>query len=209
MRTDVFCVAGLFLVSVLSALCTAQAPLPGRDMSTVANAIQRDFDSVDEIQTIGMSDDAGGRFDFVVIGSSRHGSEGGWRVEVVSIDQHRLRKRWDSEDYAKEPEFDSSGIKSIKVRAREYDYDLIIEGCSLHLCHDGIHGFLVFSAKQEKTYKAKVVTRGLDTSATTNPRYDVTFSAEISSEAKNVLQDQICQSSALSNKHGLPFECKE
>lgn len=191
----------------LSDVYAGQSPLPARDMTAVTAMIQRDFGSVDEIRTIGMSDDPAGRFDIVVVGS-RQGVEGGWRVEVLSVDHHKLQKRWDSDISAKEPEFDGSGLNSIEVYEKDYDYDLMIEGCSPHLCHDGVHGFLEFSGGTGKTYKAKVVTEGLDRPATAAPKYDVTFSADISVEAKKTLQAEMCRSSALSNKSGLPFECK-
>jgi hypothetical protein len=169
--------------------------------------IQRDFGSIEEIDTIGMTDDPGGRFDVVVVGS-RHGSWGGWRVEVLSISHHRLRKRWDSVISAKEQEFEASGSQFVDVRVKHYDYDILISGCVAHNCGDGIDGFLVFSGKTGKTYKAKIVTQGLVKPITGAPKYDVTFSPGITDGAKKILQDAICSSNAISNKPGLPFECK-
>lgn len=141
MRTETICVVAV-LGFALAASCEGQSPLPVQDITAVTAMIQRDFGSVDEIRTIGMSDEPMGRFDIVVVGSRRR-AEGGWRVEVLSVNHHQLQKRWDSDVSAKEPEFDSSGAKSIEVYERDYDYYLLIEGCRLHECHDGIHGFLM------------------------------------------------------------------
>lgn len=188
-------------------LCDGQSSLPSADLPALTAMIQRDFGSIDEIDTIGMTDDPGGRFDVVVVGG-RHGSWGGWRVEVLSISHHRLRKRWDSVISAKEPEFENSGGKSVKVRVKDYDYDILIDRCVAHNCGDGIDGFVVFSGKTGKTYKAKVVTQGLDKPITGAPKYDVTFSPGITDGAKKILQDAICSNNAVSNKQGLPFECK-
>ena len=206
MPTKTICVAAV-LGFALSALCAGQSPLPSRDMTAIAAMIQRDFGSVDEIRTIGMSDDPAGRFDIVVVGS-RRGTEGGWRVEVLSVDHHELKKKWDSIISAAEPEFESSGPKAVSIHAKGYNYDVVIQGCVARNCGDGVDGFLIFSGGTGKTYKAKVVTEGLDKPVTAAPKYNVTFSTDISAEAKKALQDQMCQSSALSNKPGLPFECK-
>jgi hypothetical protein len=153
--------------------------------------IQRDFGSIDEIDTISMTDDPGGRFDVVVVGVM-HGH--GWRVEVLTVSHHQLRKRWDSAIAAREPEFQTSSGQSVDVRVKDYDYDILIGGCVTHNCGDGIDGFLVFSGKTGKTYKAKVVTQDLDQLVTGAPmyKYDVTFSTGISDGAKKTLQDAIC-----------------
>lgn len=188
-------------------LCHGQSSLPSVDLPALTAMIQRDFGSIDEIYTIGMTDDPGGRFDVVVVGG-RHGSWSGWRVEVLSISHHRLRKRWNSVISAREPEFESSGGKSVKVRMKDYDYDILIDGCVAHNCGDGIDGFLLFSGKTGKTYKAKMVTQGLVKPITGPPKYEVTFSPGITDGAKKILQDAICSSNATSNKSGLPFECK-
>jgi hypothetical protein len=176
-------------------------------MVAIAATIQRDFASVDDIQTVGMSDDPGARFDVVVVGS-RKSSEGGWRVEVLSVDHHRLHKRWDSAGSATEPEFESSGPRAVEVRKRNYDYDLLIQGCVARLCGDGVDGFLFFAGSSGKTYKAKAVTRGLDKPVAGAPEYDVTYSVGVSDDARHILQDQMCRCSAFSNKAGLPFTCK-
>lgn len=197
-----------FLGFALSALCAGQSSLPADDMAVLARMIQQDFGSVDEIRTIGMSDDPAGRFDIVVVGS-RPRAEGGWRVEVFSGDHHKLQKRWDSVTSAAEPEFESSGARAVSVHVKEYDYDVVIQGCVARNCGDGIDGFLVFSGAIGKTYKGKVVTVGLDKPVRGAPKYDVTFSTDISAEAKKTLEGEMCRSPALSNKPGLPFECKK
>lgn len=206
MRTKAICVTAV-LGFALSALCAGQSPLPASDITAIAAMIQRDFGSIDEIRTIGMSDDAAGRFDIVVVGS-RRGTAGGWRVEVLTADHHELQKKWDSVVSAAEPEFESSGPKAVSIHVKEYNYDVLIQGCVARNCGDGIDGFLVFSGATGRTYKARVVTQGLDKPATAAPKYEVTFSTDISLEAKKSLQDEMCRSSALSNKSGLPFECK-
>lgn len=100
------------------------------------------------------------------------------------------------------------GSNSIDVREKDYDYDLFMQGCARHMCGaDGISGFLIFSGKSGMTYKAKLVTQGLDKTSHDPPKYDVTFSKGIPEDAKKVLQDAICTSSAISNKEGLPFAC--
>jgi hypothetical protein len=50
-------------------LCSGQSPLPSADINSVAEDVQRNFGSIDEIYTIGMTDDPGGRFDIIVVGS--------------------------------------------------------------------------------------------------------------------------------------------
>jgi len=188
-------------------LCFGQSPLPSTDLTAIIARIQRDFRSVDQIRTIGMTDNPGGRFDVVVIGE-RHGAWGGWRVEVLSVEHHQLKERWDSVQSAKEPEFENSGPLAVNVNVRDYDYDVLISGCLAHNCGDGVDGFLFFSGRTGKTYKAKVVTQGLDKPVTGAPKYGVTFSNGITDDARRILEGEICRSSAISNKPGLPFECK-
>lgn len=189
------------------ALCQT-ASLPSSVLPALTQAIQRDFASIDRIETHSLSDDIDGQFDIIVIGSGRAGS-GGWRVEVLSIHNHRLTKRWDSAASAREAEFTASGPSAVDVQEKEYDYDLVIGGCAQHLCKDGISGFLVFSGKTAKMYKAKLVTQGLEKSPTDSPKYDVTFSPGTSEDAKKVLEATICISYTISNKQGLPFTCKK
>jgi hypothetical protein len=207
MRTNVTIASVVSGVLLCAMLCDGQSPLPSADLPTITATIQRDFSSIDEIRTISMTDDPDGRFDIIVVGTRRE-SGGGWRVEAIGVDHHQLRKRWDSVISAREPEFESSGRNGIDVRKKDYDYDILIQGCVARECGDGIDGFLVFSGRAGKTYKAKVVTQGLDKPVAGASKYDVTFSTGISDEAKRILQDAICSSSAISNKPGLPFECK-
>jgi hypothetical protein len=109
---------------------------------------------------------------------------------------------------AREAEYANSGPKAVTVKVRDYDYDILIEGCVPHLCSDGISGFLMFSGQSRGTSKAKVVTKDLDKSDVGAPKYDVTFSKNISILSKKSLEDAICSSTSISNKLGLPFECK-
>jgi hypothetical protein len=204
--------ASLAIAMLISGFLPSNAPcqtasLPSSVLPAVTQAIQRDFSSIDRIETYSMSDDIDGQFDIIAIGTER-ARDGGWRVEVLSVRNRRVIKRWDSAVLAREAEFDRSGPGGVNVQEKEYDYDLIIEGCAQHLCHDGISGFLVFSGKTGKTHKAKLITQGLDRSPTDSPKYDVTFSPGISEDAKMVLQQAICTSYAISNKQGLPFACK-
>jgi len=205
MRLSLVAVFLIFSVLGSAILSAGQAPLPSSDLSAITEIIQRDFSSVDEIHTVGMTDDPGGRFDVVVVGSSR-GS--GWRVEALSVEHDRLAKKWDSNASARGIEFDVSGLRAIDVREKDYDYDIVMSGCTPHLCADGINGFLVFSGGTGRTYKAKVVTRDLDKPPTQPPRYDVTFSPGITVDAKKILQSAICASNSISNKQGLPFACR-
>jgi hypothetical protein len=128
-------------------------------------------------------------------------------VEVLGVEDGRVAKKWDSEVSATEVEFQNSKVENIDVHPEESDYDLLIDGCARHECWNGVEGFLLFSGKTGQTYKAKVVAQELG-STTLTPKYDVTFSAGISARAKQILQDAICRSSAISNKPGLPFDCK-
>lgn len=185
----------------------AQSPLPVSDLRSVAAVIERDFSSIDSIHTIGMSDDPDGRFDVIVVGSGPR--NGGWRVEALSIAHHKVTTIWDSAVDALGPQFLNSGPRSVTVVAKDYNYDLFIEGCAPHLCHDGISGFLVFSGKSESTAKAKVVAQGLDKPFTGEPRYDVTFSGSIDDGSKRELETAICESQAIGDKSGLPFSCQK
>jgi hypothetical protein len=197
------------LISVVMSpvvLCVA-ASLPSSILPAVAEALKRDFVSVEEIGTYSMSDEPDGQFDLVVVGSARSRYQG-WRVEVWSVENGRLSKRWDSHVWATGVEFEVSGSKSVDVQPKGYDYDVVVEGCARHECADGISGFLVFSGKTRKTHKAKLITQGLDRENTESPKYDVTFSDGITDEAKKTLVDAICTSRAITNKQGLPFECK-
>ncbi|MBS1823506.1 MAG: hypothetical protein JST61_16295 [Acidobacteria bacterium] len=196
---------GLFsCVACLSqALC--QAPLPATDMHLVANIVEKDFGSVDNIRTIGMTDNPLGRFDLVVVGSKPRNA--GWRAEVISVSDHKATTTWDSAVSADSLEFSNSGPKSVVINVKDYDYDLMIEGCAPHLCYDGISGFLIFSGKSKKTVKAKVVTKGLDQTFSRNPKYDVTFSPNIDDISRTALENAICHARTLSNKPGLPFRC--
>ena len=198
-------------ICVLLLLCAlqsdGQAPLPAADLGAVTTSAQKMFGAIDEIHTIGMTDDPGGRFDIIVIGSRPQND--GWRVVVFSVEHHRLSTKWDSAAMAGAPEFSSSGAKSVATNMRDYNYDIVIEGCAPHQCSDGVSGFLVFSGRAGETSKAKVTTRGLTNSEVGVPKYDVTFSARISSLAKEMLESAICNSQSISNKSGLPFGCEK
>jgi hypothetical protein len=183
------------------------ASLPSSVLPAVTQAIQQDFTVIEKVETYSMSDDIAGQFDIVVVGTGRARHEG-WRVEVFSVHKHRLTKRWDSAVAARGAEFDVIGLGNIDMREKESDYDLLVDGCVPHMCHDGISGFLVFSGKTGRAYKAKLVTQGLDKDFTESPKYDVTFSEGISDDAKKVLQEAICNSYMIGNKQGLPFTCK-
>lgn len=177
----------LLLCAVCLPQAIGQAPLPASDMRSVTNIIERDFGSVDSVRTIGMTDDPLGRFDVVVIGSKPHNA--GWRVEVISVSDHKATTKWDSATTVDGLEFSNSGSKSVAINAKEYDYDLTIEGCAPHLCSDGVSGFLIFSGKAGTTVKAKVVTEGLDQAFSQTPKYDVTFSANADSNARTALEE--------------------
>ncbi|MGO9640850.1 MAG: hypothetical protein ACLP1Y_06050 [Candidatus Acidiferrales bacterium] len=156
-----------------------------------------------------MSDEPNGRFDFIVTGG-RHGRDpewAGWKMEVLSVDHGRVTKIWDSEVSAAELEFQVTSTGDIDVRHNGHDYDLVMEGCTPHQCGDGIDGFLVFTGYTRKTYKAKVVALAPYKPFTAEQKYDVTFSAGITDDSKATLEDEICSSSAISNKPGLPFKC--
>lgn len=185
---------------------SGQASLPSSDFRSVSEKIRQDFGSIDQIRTVGMTDEPGGRFDIIVIGS-RRGNDG-WRVEVLSLAHHRLTTKWDSLVAAKEPEISKSGSKGVTVKAKEYDYDILIEGCAPHSCYDGVSGFLIFSAKSNQTSKAKLVTQGLDRPSDRTAKYDVTFSKNISDSAKQNLEEMICRSPTISARSGLPFSCE-
>jgi hypothetical protein len=201
-------VATTALGVLVSVILSHGQSLPSSSLPSVTKAIERDFGLVDEIRTISMSDEPSGRFDFIVIGAKRSKDPewAGWRVEVLSVIHGRVIKKWDSAVSATEVDFERSGIENIDVRPKEHDYDVLIEGCAHHQCGDGIDGFLLFSGKSGKEYKAKVVARDMGSSQ--RPNYDVTFSNDISDEAKRILQDEICSSTVISNKLGLPFPCK-
>ena len=188
-------------------VCIGQAPLPSVDLRALNAAIQRHFGSIDEIRTVGMTDNPGGRFDVIVVGSRL--ANDGWRVEVFSVSHHRLTSKWDSVAMARESEYANSGPKSVTIRTRDYDYDLLIAGCVPHLCSDGISGFVLFSGKSNQTSKAKVTTLGLDQPYTASPKYDVMFSKNISAAFRQTLEGAICSNTSISNKGGLPFECKK
>ncbi len=196
----------LFLCALCLPGALGQAPLPALDMRSVTNIIERDFGSIDNIRTIGMTDDPLGRFDVVVVGSKPR--NGGWRVEVISISNHKATATWDSTVAADGPEFSSSGPKSVVINPKDYDYDLLIEGCAPHLCYDGVSGFLLFSGKTGKTVRAKVVTEGLEQGFSRTPKYDVTFSSNIDNDSGTALKTFICRARTLGNKPGLPFSCQ-
>jgi hypothetical protein len=151
----------LAILLSMGSLCrsVAQAPLPATDLRPITNMIEKDFNSIDRIHTIRMTDDHLGRFDVIVVGTEPHH---GWRVLVVSIDHHKVTTKWDSEVSAKELQYSNSGPQSVTINTRDYDYDLLIEGCAPHLCSDGVSGFLLFSGKSGKTAKAMVISQDLD-----------------------------------------------
>jgi len=105
--------------------------------------------------------------------------------------------------------YENSGPKSVTIKIGEGDYDLLIEGCAPHLCSDGVSGFVLFSGKSGQTSKARVVAQNLKVSFTPTPKFDVTFSKNISAASRQVLEDAICNSHSIGYKDGLPFECKK
>jgi hypothetical protein len=198
--------------SLLIILCmcflesSAQAPVSSVDVRNVASMIERDFESVDSIHTISMSDDRNGRFDFIVVG--RKPRSLGWRVQVLSVAHHDVSKLWDSAVSATEPEYSMSGPKNISIAVKDYDYDLIVEGCAPHLCSNGVSGYLIFHGKDERTVKARVISTDIDKAFTSSPKFDVRFSQNADGQSKTALIRAICQSSAITNKGGLPFTCQ-
>lgn len=206
MTTNTAARFALLLCVACSSQAFGQAPLPATDMRLVANIVERDFGSVDNIRTIGMTDDPLGRFDVVVIGSKPRNA--GWRVEVMSISNHKAAVRWDSAARVDGPEFSNSGPRSVVINTKDDDYELMLEACAQHLCYDGVSGFLIFSGKSGRSVKAKVVTEGLDQTPSRTPKYDVTFSPDIDNDSKMALEKFICHSDTLSNKSGLPFSCQ-
>lgn len=183
----------------------AQAPFPAVDLRPVSALIERDFDSIDSIHTVGMTDEDDGRFDLIVVG--RKPRSLGWRVEVLSVAHHSVSKLWDSAVSATEPEYSMSGPKSVSLAITEYDYDLVIEGCAPHLCSDGVSGYLIFHGKAESTVKARVMSTDLDKAYTPKPGFNVTFSKDADDRSKLELKRAICRSPAIGNKSGLPFNC--
>jgi hypothetical protein len=153
-----------------------------------------------------MTDDRDRRFDFIVVGRKPHSL--GWRVEVLSVAHHSVSKLWDSAVSATEPEYSMSGPKNISIAVKDYDYDLLVEGCASHLCSDGVSGYLIFHGKDEQTVKARVMSRDLDKAFTPTPKFDVQFSQNADGQSKTALMRAICRSSAISNKVGLPFSCE-
>lgn len=185
---------------------SAQAPISSVDVRNVTSAIERDFESIDGIRTISMSDDQNGRFDFVVVG--RKPISLGWRVQILSVTHHHVSKLWDSAVSATEPEYSMSGPKNISILVKDYDYDLLVEGCALHLCSNGVSGFLIVHGKDERTVKARAMSTDLDKAFTSSPKFDVQFSQNADGQSKAALIRAICQSSAITYKGGLPFTCQ-
>ncbi len=188
----------LIILYVCSRGVSAQAPVPSIDVQEVANMVETDFESIDSIRTISMTDDREGRFDFIVVGRKPHSL--GWRVEVLSVARHNASKLWDSAVAAIEPEYSMSGPKNISIAAKDYDYDLLVEGCAPHLCSDGVSGYLIFHGKDQQTVKARVMSKDLDRAFTPNPKFDVQFSKNAIGEPKAALIRAICRSSAISNR---------
>lgn len=182
-----------------------QAPLPAIDLRSITEIVQRDFSAVDAIRTVGMTDAPDGRFDLIVVGSRPRSD--GWRVEVISVSHHKVTITWDSVISANDPEFENSGAKSVTISIRDYDYNLFIEGCVPHMCHDGVSGFLMFTGATRNTVKARVVTQGLDGPFTAAPKYNVSFSGAIDESSKTALEKFICRGRTIGNKAGLPFAC--
>jgi hypothetical protein len=183
--------------------CDAIA-VPVSNLTAITTAITKDFSNVDDIRTVHLSGDPDYPLDFIVVGASRHR---GFKVEVLRLEHGSVTQRWNSDLTMRGVEFEMSGPKSVNVWVSDEDYEVVIEGCAQHMCGDGISGFLVFSGKEGKAYTAKLVTQGLDRSPTEPPRYDVTFSKDVTVEARKTLEDAICSSFAISSKQGLPFPC--
>lgn len=194
--------SGLFVCM----LCCGSS-IPSSVFGRLTDVLNKDFVSIDRIQTYSMSDDTEGRFDIIAIGTGRTRGQG-WRADVFSVDHGLLTKRWDSQIVAQRTEFENSGPSAIRIESEDKDYELVIEGCARHECSDGISGFFVFFGKSGQGFSAKVVTEGLDKPVGGPPKYDVTFSPGIPQNAKKVLQSAICHSDALTNKSGLPFACE-
>jgi hypothetical protein len=202
--------ASLYPVLIAVCICIrvsiAQSPVLSADIGLVASMIEKDFQSVDTIRTISMSDDQDGRFDFVVVGRKPHDS--GWRVEILSATHHHVSRLWDSTVSVTEPEYSMSGPKNIAIQVKDYDYDVQLEGCAPHLCSNGVSGFLIFDGKEERTVKARVMSMDLNKAFTSTPKFDVQFSQNADEQSRTALMRMICQSSAIQNKGGLPFACR-
>ena len=194
-------IVGPLLLSLTT--CDAVA-VPVSNLTAITTAITKDFSNVDEIRTVHLSGDPDDQLNFIVVGASRHG---GFKVEVLRLGHRSVTQRWNSDLTMRDVEFEGSGPKSVNVYVSDEDYEVVIEGCAQHMCHDGISGFLIFSGKEGKSHTAKLVTQGLDRSPTESPRYDVTFSKGVTVEARKTLEDAICSSTAISSKQGLPFPC--
>lgn len=207
MRAQIMIAVLVPAAMLFTILCYGQS-VPASTLPVICEAIRRDFSAIDAIYTIGMSDDPNGRFDIIVVGGRRGRDD--WRVEVLSVNHRRLTKIWDSAVSLREPEFESSGSDNVSIIRKEKDYDLMITGCALHQCGDGVTGYLVFSGKTGTTFKAKVDSQEGEHGFTYTPKYIVTFSKDITDDAKKTLKDAICAANAnvITYKKGLPFECK-
>jgi hypothetical protein len=196
--------SAIFFASLFLTQTKAFAQLSRADFGLVATAIRQDFQEIEQIRTIEMDGDRT-RYDVVVVG----GTGKRWRVEVFSAQRHKVRKIWDSAILEKDLEF---GNSNVMIDKNDTGYKLVIKGCALHQCSDGIFGFLVYDGKSGRYYKAKVTTiessGGRDHSG--NNSYSVIYSPKISGADIADLQKMICATdmNEISNKAGLPFECK-
>jgi len=195
----------LFVTLAIASAQGQSATLPSSALPSLMQAIKHDFSQIDQIRTFSMSDDIGGEVDVAAVGQRR---PDGYGVEVWKVAHGRVTKKWDSSAALTGVEFEVLGASATDLEEGDYDYTIAIKGCARHMCGGEISGYLIYSGKSGKTSRAKLVVRGLDSSPIEPPQYDVTFSPAISDKVRKELQSRMCSDFAISNKLGLPFECR-
>ena len=134
-----------------------------------------------------------------------------WRIQVFQVEKDRIALRWDSNSLHT-IEFDETGPNAIKIAMQNDDYRLSIEGCAPHACSDGVSGFLVYFGSAGRAWAAKLTTAEDEHGDITRynvvwtPDHDVTEQGKI---ARQLLESEMCRSTAISDPARLPFRCAQ
>jgi len=189
------------LVVLTAGICLSSSALAGEEcasptMSAAASAVaSRYLQAVEKCYSF---PSAGGRRDFVLVGSARR-PPNVWRVLVVA-DGSKPRVLWDS-FMLRDWYFDVIGLGGIDSWDEGDGIVVTLRGCAAHQCYDGKIGFALYSSKTNKLYVSHVTTRR-------DGSYEVAYypKSDIPEDYRRELDQMMCSDSGISRLSMLPIE---
>ena len=139
--------------------------------------------------------------DYILVGMSRHPSNG-WRTLVIREAVHgKPRVVWDSYSLH-DGYFSVIAPDDTDSDADGSDYVVTLRGCVPHNCADGMIGFALYSSRTGQTYVSHVTTQN-------DGSYEVTYYPKtgIPSVYREDLVRIMCSDAGISQPSALPIKC--